>query len=153
MKNHYKKVFGVLLCAGVVLVGCGDKAETTVCELKQNQNGMDVNLKTTIVSKGDKVTKQKQNSVIIFEDVEQYEMVSEQMENTGLEESTKDMDGVEYEFTTNASEKRVEEYMDIDLEKISVDDYNTMTYGVADTVKISFKKSLENIKKDGYTCE
>lgn len=153
MKKRYKKVFGVLLCAGVVLVGCGDKDESTICELKQNGNGMDMEITTTIVHNGDTVKQQNQKSIIKIDNDVQYELLIEQMEKMGLAEMTKDMDGVKYKLDADASNKKIDEEMNINLEKISLEDYKKLTNGQADTVKISYEKSVENIKKAGFACE
>ncbi|MEG0576388.1 MAG: hypothetical protein RR500_00840 [Bacilli bacterium] len=150
-----KKILIIVLFL-LVLEGCGEKTKLTTCNGNSKINGINTEIKIDLQNDGNYIKKEIQESTITAETNENFEMISEKIENLNLKEKVKNMEGVSYELLTNINDKRLEENIIVDFAKISGEDYFIMTNGqvkaTGEKIKLLLDETVQGFEKAGLVC-
>lgn len=138
-----KKLLAVLVPV-LLLTGCGSSETTTTCTFKEGPT----ETTATFTSKGDKVSKQVEESVIVL-DAETKTYASTLV--SLLESELKDIKGVT--FTDKTKDDKLILTITVDYTKADFDELAKKDLVESGVDYISLEKTVESFEKDGYTCK
>lgn len=138
-----KYIVFIFLC---LLIGCTNQnIKVFVLDRK------DTHVKVTLNVKGDKIISQETNSIMSLNSLGYNSEKEAKVHLESTKKNYQNIQGITYKYTIK--DKRVEEYLSLDYQKINKQVYSELQLSSNDNQNISFKETKEYLLSKGYTMK
>ncbi len=151
---------GALVIVAIVLVfmnlssGSLHSEREVKCTAFEDSMGATVDSTIQLEADGDAIKKMYKKMVVTTSNKYTYEAVVDALIDDGyLEEYEEIEKGLTYSIDTDDENYKITEIVEVDLTEISLEDLRILTGDSTITADLSLEGTVENYKKDGYSCE